>query len=45
MDFMIKKILGEFLKKSIRFNDYSSYQHHLVDSGVEEMPESMKNLR
>ncbi|OOM78372.1 hypothetical protein CLPUN_19810 [Clostridium puniceum] len=41
---MIKKILGEFLKKlsDVMITEATA---SLVGSGVEEMPESMKKLR
>ncbi|BCZ44881.1 hypothetical protein psyc5s11_09480 [Clostridium gelidum] len=41
---MIKKVLGEFLKK-IANSMITLAPASLGDWGVEEMPESMKNLR
>ena len=44
MDFMIKKILGEFLKK-VSNSMITEATASLLGSGVEEMPESMKKSR
>ena len=41
---MIKKIIGEFLKK-IADSMITLAPASMADWGIEEMPESMKNLR